>query len=122
MQGTGENAEEGNYLAVLFFAWAYILSVTWLEMQPSNFLQIDCVRYLDSQAPVFNDSDHTVQDGFKIDLGCAEDDAARWWAAILSPGEGWQSTISRNGQVYRSPWSVCMAVFHSLVHVPFISS
>ena len=107
VQGTDDNAEEGNYLAVLFFAWAYILSVTWLEIQPACFLQSDRVRYLDYQVQGLEDGDWRLQGSLEINLDYAEDDAARWWAALLSPGEGWRATISRNGQVYRSPWSVC---------------
>lgn len=107
VQGTGDHPEEGNYLAILVFAWAYILSATWLEMQLPN-LQDNRMRYLDCRAPVLDNSDEKRQDGIEIGLDYTPDDAARWWAAILSPGEGWQATISTNGQVYRSPWSVCI--------------
>ncbi|TPX22398.1 hypothetical protein DIZ76_014270 [Coccidioides immitis] len=34
-----------------------------------------------------------------------DDDAARWWAAVLSPA-GWQATVFHNGHIYKSPWSV----------------
>jgi len=41
-----------------------------------------------------------------IDLGNVDDNAARWWAAILALGEGWRAEITRNAAVYRSLWSI----------------
>ncbi|MCJ1345861.1 hypothetical protein MMC31_004070 [Peltigera leucophlebia] len=44
----------------------------------------------------------------EVDLRDLHDDAARWWAAILAPGEGWRAEIKADGIVYRSPWSICI--------------
>ena len=44
-----------------------------------------------------------------VDIGDVDDDVARWCAAILATGEGWRAGIMRNGSVYQSPWSICIA-------------
>lgn len=41
-----------------------------------------------------------------IDLGEVTDEALRWWAAVLAPGEGWYACIQHNGRDLKSPWSV----------------
>ncbi|CAD6444267.1 8b13afad-1427-4a10-b3bc-d4cea8009edc [Sclerotinia trifoliorum] len=43
----------------------------------------------------------------------SDDDAARWWTAILANGEGWRATITRDSKVYRSPWSISLAATRS---------
>ncbi|KAF4611379.1 hypothetical protein G7Y89_g15633 [Cudoniella acicularis] len=52
-------------------------------------------------------------DELEVDLEDVDDDAARWWAAILATGEGWRAEITRNGTVYRSPWPICIAATRS---------
>lgn len=43
-----------------------------------------------------------------VNIGDVDEDAARWWAAILAPGQGWKAIVSRSHDaVYLSPWSVC---------------
>ncbi|KAK0111646.1 hypothetical protein ONS95_001990 [Cadophora gregata] len=106
-------AVSGNVLAVLAFAWAYILSARWLEMQQSD-TTAQCVEqenrifYMVAEAKGISDSAEKSPDALHIDLGSVDDDAARWWAAILAPGEGWRAEITRNTTVYRSPWSICI--------------
>lgn len=82
VQDTEDNVEKSNYLALLFFVWAYILSVTWLEMQTndttSKLLQDGLVRYLNRQTPELDGSDAAFQDDFEINLNNAKDDEARW--------------------------------------------
>ncbi|EFW18990.1 conserved hypothetical protein [Coccidioides posadasii str. Silveira] len=102
---TLDNAEQGNYLAVLFYAWSYILSSTWLERQPSTLAQTRRMRYLHCRANESDIDDTQHCGGFEIDLCSMDDDAARWWAAVLSPA-GWQATVFHNGHTYKSPWSV----------------
>jgi hypothetical protein len=69
----------------------------------------DCMRYFVIQAKWTYDGDKQLPDDLEVDLGDVEDDAARWWAAILATGEGWRATVTRNERVYRSPWSIRIA-------------
>ncbi|KAG6023119.1 hypothetical protein E4U40_004170 [Claviceps sp. LM458 group G5] len=43
-----------------------------------------------------------------VDLGVVTDEAVRWWAAVLAPGEGWVARIRHRGEDLRSPWSVSL--------------
>ncbi|KAJ0419567.1 hypothetical protein BJY00DRAFT_324314 [Aspergillus carlsbadensis] len=43
-----------------------------------------------------------------VDIGRADGDAARWWAAILAPGEGWEAYIDTERARFRAPWSVTL--------------
>lgn len=113
----GEQGEEacatgGNYLAILAFAWAYILSARWLEMlltARSPVKKADRIFYLGAAAEWIHNPTKTSPDDFEVGLGDVDEDAARWWAAILATGEGWRAEISRINSVYRSPWSICIA-------------
>jgi len=99
----------GNCLAILVFAWSYILSARWLEIQQEsgNFpVQLnDRIVYLRHQAGWRDDTSENLLDTIDINLGDIDDDAARWWAAILAKDEGWRAEIKMNDNVYRSPWS-----------------
>ncbi|KAE8356962.1 hypothetical protein BDV28DRAFT_125990 [Aspergillus coremiiformis] len=95
--------DEGNYLAVLFLAWAYILSARWAELLRSAS---SCkIKYATGNGPSFMVPSH--QCAAEIDLGYhAEKDEAGWWAAILSSGGGRHITAEYNQRTYLSPWSV----------------
>ncbi|KAJ5219967.1 hypothetical protein N7468_009171 [Penicillium chermesinum] len=57
------------------------------------------------------DMDPNAEDtsSIKVDIGKADERAARWWAAILAPSKGWKATVTqRNGTSYISPWSLCL--------------
>ncbi|KAN0104199.1 hypothetical protein V8E51_009944 [Hyaloscypha variabilis] len=87
--------DDNNHIAVLVLAWAYILSARWAAIIPGvsgpqyshsqaewNFHANSC-----EEAPNYHDS-------VAINLGDVDDDAARWWAAILSSERGWDLSIS----------------------------
>ena len=119
VQGERESPVRGNCLAILSFAWAYILSALWIEIQQSKDTEPapaqinNRVHYLCAQAKWICDDDEELAGDLKVDLGDADDDAARWWAAILATGEGWRATIIQGGKVYWSPWSYCLAAAQS---------
>ncbi|KAG4434241.1 hypothetical protein IFR05_010283 [Cadophora sp. M221] len=102
-------SRNGNCLAILIFAWSYILSARWVEMQQSSgkfaAQSNDHMVYLCDQAGWRDDTSEILLDTIDVNLGDASIDAARWWAAILAKGEGWRAEIKRNDIVYRSPWS-----------------
>jgi hypothetical protein len=39
-----------------------------------------------------------------VELGKLTDEAARWWAAVLAPGEGWKVAIPYERWPLLSPW------------------
>ncbi|RAK96546.1 uncharacterized protein BO80DRAFT_428968 [Aspergillus ibericus CBS 121593] len=100
-----EGYDNGNYLAVLYLAWAYILSVRWVEML-SRSADHESRMYYDveiSGAAPHPDERPAIQ----IDLGeKVSGEEALWWRNILSSDTCWDATTKYNGQVYLSPWSV----------------
>ncbi|PYH80478.1 hypothetical protein BO82DRAFT_433275 [Aspergillus uvarum CBS 121591] len=93
--------DEGNYLAVLFLAWAYILSARWAELME----RVPGCRTEDCQL----DGKPNDQYAAVIGLGYpADSDEAGWWAAILS-GSHHSGTVEHNQRTYLSPWSVRIA-------------
>lgn len=96
-----------NYISILALGWSYILSVRLLEMQGQEGAEI---TYTQSTAIGYKrKTGDRIAATMTIDIGRIEEDAARWWAAILAPGQGWQAIVSRSDHmVYLSPWSVCV--------------
>ncbi|OBS25876.1 hypothetical protein FPOA_06410 [Fusarium poae] len=94
------------HLAILMLAWTYALSARWAEIIP----RASPMEYTMSQAPWIDNSDpNKPVDGGDIvvfDLGELTFEAARWWAAILAPGEGWKVSLPHAKWQVLSPWSV----------------
>ncbi|MCJ1356816.1 MAG: hypothetical protein MMC33_006812 [Icmadophila ericetorum] len=44
----------------------------------------------------------------EVYIGAVTEDAARWWAAILAPGQGWKAIIAEDGSQMIPPWLICM--------------
>lgn len=97
--------DQGNYLSVLFFAWAYILSARWVELLGCS-ADHECSMVLNTLgAETLPKSDK--QPVFEIDIGndaCEEE--IFWWRTILCSGDGWDATTKYKGHIYLSPWSV----------------
>ncbi|RAH47587.1 uncharacterized protein BO95DRAFT_451757 [Aspergillus brunneoviolaceus CBS 621.78] len=100
--------DEGNHIAVLFLAWAYILSARWAEIME---------RVPGCTVP-FSPSDEHPSDGHPhdhftaaIELGYQTDaDETTWWRSILSGSSGTSPrTAEYNHRPYLSPWSVNLA-------------
>jgi len=99
--------DDNNHIAVLVLAWTYILSARWAAIIPG----VSGPQYSHSQAEwnLHPSSDEenppNYFDRVVINLGDVDDDAARWWAAILSPERGWGLSItSDKGHILYSPW------------------
>lgn len=94
------------HVVVLMFAWAYALSARWAEIIP----RASPVEYTTSQAPwtVHPDTNEVTEDDgpMVVELGKLTGEAARRWAAILAPGEGWKAAIPHERWRLLSPWSV----------------
>jgi len=90
-----------DYMSILILAWAYILSARWAEIMPTPCTLL----YTDSQAS-YNDAttkQKNCQPSLVVDIGPANPEEARWWAAVLAQGQGWRATIQTS---FLSPWSV----------------
>jgi hypothetical protein len=77
-----DGREAGNSLAILTFAWAYILSARLVEIQGES------IRYTEVLAPIVqdNEADHADFKDVIIDIGKVDSAAVRWWRAILAYG------------------------------------
>lgn len=98
--------DEGNYLSVLYFAWAYILSARWVELLGRSADHGCHMSYttnsVESQLSL-PDSQSLIQ----IDIGNdACEDEVFWWRTILRSGNGWNATTKYKDHVYLSPWSI----------------
>lgn len=91
-------SKEDNHLSVLILAWAYILSSRWAELMPRS-----TVQYTHNKAKW---TDGESVNSIVIDVGDVDEEKARWWAAILAPGEGWKADITSGEDRFRSPWSI----------------
>lgn len=92
--------EDNGHLVVLMFAWAYALSARWTEILP----RASPIEYTANQAPWTARA--VSSEGMVVELGEVAGEAARWWAAVLAPGEGWKAAILHNRWRFLSPWSV----------------
>lgn len=89
-----------NHLFILIRAWGYILSARWAEIMPSATL-----IYTENAAKLVGEGS-TEADSIIVDIGDADGDAARWWSAVLAPGQGWEASINFEGKDgHYSPWS-----------------
>ncbi|KAG6091548.1 hypothetical protein E4U30_006722 [Claviceps sp. LM220 group G6] len=92
--------------------WAYVLSQRWSELIPGA----QAIEYTNSSAALSEGGGGFEKtDGRVIDLGVITDEALRWWAAVLAPGEGWTARINHNGVYLRSPWSVSLRSSKNLI-------
>ncbi|RSL88205.1 hypothetical protein CEP52_015291 [Fusarium oligoseptatum] len=98
--------KDDGHLVVLMFAWAYALSARWAEIIP----RASPMEYTTSQAPLTAHpvSSEAADNGrpMVVELGKLTGEAARWWAAVLAPGEGWKAAIPHERWRLLSPWSV----------------
>ena len=90
----------GNFIAILTLVWAYIFSESQVEKQGGQ------MRYLDTLAPITHENFEHAEDANTsiVDVGEVDGEEARWWRAILAPGQGWHAIVVSTS--YLSPWSV----------------
>ena len=93
-----------SYLAVLMLAWAYILSARWAEIMPegASLAYTGTTADHDTAPEAQTDlpPDHV---DLAVDMEDAGPDEARWWAAVLSPGQGWQATMVSGQDTFFAP-------------------
>lgn len=89
-----------NHLILLTLAWAYVFSARWAEIVPGA-----SVNYTKNQASYRGGTGPLPTESLLVDLGNISSDALRWWAAVLSPGEGWDAVAVSHNRRFKSPWS-----------------
>jgi hypothetical protein len=98
-------SEDDDHIALLILAWAYILSARWAEIIPgaSGPEYSNCEAEWDDKSILLKNAP-TGSTTATIDLGDIDDDAARWWAAVLALEGGWNASIpSDKGHILYSP-------------------
>ncbi|KAJ3565865.1 hypothetical protein NPX13_g7341 [Xylaria arbuscula] len=97
--------QEDSHLTVLVLAWAYVLSARWAEIIP----RASAIEYLESMAPWNFKPTGEQKEGnlptVVLDVGDVNDKAARWWSAILAPGQGWKGRIPHERYTLQPPWA-----------------
>ncbi|KAL2871510.1 uncharacterized protein BJX67DRAFT_377277 [Aspergillus lucknowensis] len=113
----GQESERHNYMAVLTPGWCYILSARLVDGYKTGA----SMQHTDSRVAnweEFSDCDKFFKVDARIDIPNAEEDVARWTAAILAPAQGWgglltprRSNKKEQSQeaVFLTPWSVTTA-------------
>ncbi|KAJ5333011.1 uncharacterized protein N7506_006794 [Penicillium brevicompactum] len=93
-------SDKGNYLSVLYFAWAYILSARWVELLDTSADHSCHMAYTPEGA---NGSlPHSdKQSSIDIDIG-------NNWQSILC-SDGWDASVTYDDRIYLSPWSVSIS-------------
>lgn len=97
--------DEGNYLMVLFLAWAYVLSARWAESLAHSPEHL-CTKTYKSRG-CQSSTEHNPQQKIELYLGSdISAEEAIWWNALLSPSRSWEITTEYNQRSCMSPWSV----------------
>jgi hypothetical protein len=111
---TCEERDMPSYLGILALGWCYILSAHLTEGQGEDAKMI----YTSSKATWYcQETEHVRVPATTVDIGEVGEGVARWWAAILAPGEGWKAIVSRRDDGdYLAPWSVSREDTHC-VHI-----
>jgi hypothetical protein len=82
-----QSYDQGNYLSVLYFAWAYILSARWVELLGCS-ADHECsmvLKTLGAENPLSKSDKQPI---FEIDIGNdAGEEEIFWWRTILCSGD-----------------------------------
>lgn len=93
--------DKDDHVTILILAWAYILSARWAELIPGA----NNVRYTGTRA----ESSKNESSIITVPIEVMSREAARWWQAVLDPGQGWLATADTDGRRLYSPWSVTLS-------------
>lgn len=96
------SAPTGNYLAAFVLGWSYVFSARLIELRRKT--TNDKVIYTDIIAQWSPTHGNNAGDHFELDIGFENVAEARWWAAVLAGGRGWQVTLARGNEAYFTPW------------------
>lgn len=99
---TEEKGTGSNYLGILTLGWCYVLSARLLELRGEGVY----MRYTETRTECNSDTILENSSSHLLDIGEADEDVARWWSAILAPGEGWEALVTQNPKESLAPWCV----------------
>ncbi|KGO75570.1 hypothetical protein PITC_098530 [Penicillium italicum] len=99
--------DEGNHIAVLFLAWAYILSAKWAELLDRSETHHCSTNYSTEtcQEPKELAQAEVVEVDLPPDASEAE---VVWWNAVLSGTPAWKISVEYESEKFLSPWSVSL--------------
>ncbi|RAL17788.1 uncharacterized protein BO97DRAFT_14807 [Aspergillus homomorphus CBS 101889] len=97
-----ETFSSSNYLGILTLGWCYILSAHLVELRGEGAF----MRYTKSMASNSGNPPLDCSSQHSLDIGEVDEAVARWWLAILAPGEGWEAFVTREPQDFLAPWSI----------------
>ncbi|KAJ5227874.1 hypothetical protein N7489_008582 [Penicillium chrysogenum] len=98
--------DEGNHIAVLFLAWAYILSAKWAELLDRSETHQCSTKYSETcQDPAEAVQPEVVEVDLPPDASEAE---IVWWNAVLSGTPAWEISVEYQSEKFASPWSVSL--------------
>ncbi|KAI3397653.1 hypothetical protein diail_10524 [Diaporthe ilicicola] len=100
--------DEDDHMTILILAWAFILSARWTEIIPGTE-----VKYNEVRAESTKHKHSTIT----VPIGTMSGEAARWWKAVLDPGQGWLATAENDGRTLWSPWYITLSSRTTLVPV-----
>ncbi|KAF4630954.1 hypothetical protein G7Y89_g7181 [Cudoniella acicularis] len=110
--------EEGNdHVALLILAWTYVLSARWAEIIPGvlgpEYTSWEAGWEEEGKA---DESERAFTAITTVDLGDIDDDAARWWSAVLAVEGGWKACIqNEKGHILHSPWYTKLISEHRFI-------
>ncbi|POS70844.1 hypothetical protein DHEL01_v210760 [Diaporthe helianthi] len=87
-----------DHISILFLAWAYVLSARWTEVIPGA----NDIQYTENSA----ESSRKESSAVDVPIMATSREAARWWKAVLAPGQGWLANADTDGGILYSPWSI----------------
>ncbi|KAJ5428778.1 hypothetical protein N7445_010232 [Penicillium cf. griseofulvum] len=98
--------DEGNHIAVLFLAWAYILSAKWAELLDRSETHQCSTKY--SSKPR-QEPKEPKPEVIEVDLPPDASEAEIvWWNAVLSGTPAWEISVEYESDKFVSPWSVSL--------------
>ncbi|KAJ5360826.1 hypothetical protein N7517_010017 [Penicillium concentricum] len=99
--------DDGNYIAVLFLAWSYILSAKWAELLDRSDTHHCSTKY----SSTHQEPDESYQsEVIEIDLPADANEAEIvWWNAVFSGTPAWDISVEYESDKFVSPWAVSLA-------------
>lgn len=90
---------------------AYIFSQRLIELQGQGdgaSLSAGYMHYTDCAAAVHEGNEKETPVSYTdISIGNVEDDAKRWWQAVLAPGQGWEAVVATDIEgPFFAPWAI----------------
>ncbi|KAL1983795.1 hypothetical protein VTN96DRAFT_9881 [Rasamsonia emersonii] len=98
-------------VAAIVLGMAYVFSRRLVELQGQGddvSLSNGYVHYTESVAAVLHDDEEQGPSDSYADVyvGDVDDDASRWWQAVLAPGQGWKAVIATDERgPFLAPWA-----------------